>query len=307
MISMENPIGFIGLGNMGGVLAHRLLDTGHKLVVCDLKQSAIDPFKARGAGVAVAPQDVASQAEVVFVSLPTEDSIREVALGKSGIINGTKVKIYIDLSTSGPDTARAVAAVLEGKNIAVIDCPVSGSVIGAKNGTLALIAAGDVECVEKMRPVFQALGRQVFYVGARPGMAQMMKLVNNLLSVTASVVTAEAMVLGVKAGLDPETMLDVINASTGRNTATDSKFPNFVLPRTFASGSVINILLKDMSMCVRQAEELGATMWVAHSVRQLLRHIVNQGAGNDSNTSIVQHFERWAGGVEVKSSRVVTR
>lgn len=297
---MSSSLGFVGLGNMGAALAIRLIDAGHNLVVFDVRKEAMEPFRARGAKAAASPSEVAALADIVLVCLPTPETVREVALGKDGLVNGSRMKIYIDLSTSGPETAVLVATEFRQRGIAAVDSPISGGVIGARKGTLALMVACEQELFKKLLPVFQNLGKNVFYVGNRPGMGQMLKLINNLLSVTASIVTAEAMVLGVKAGLDPETMLNVINVSSGRNSSTEVKFPNFVLPRTFDSGSVINLMHKDVAMCLKEAEALQVPMWIANSAHHFLRFVASQGGGNQSSTSLVRYFEQWAG-VEVKS------
>jgi 3-hydroxyisobutyrate dehydrogenase-like beta-hydroxyacid dehydrogenase len=174
---------------------------------------------AEGAEAATSPAEVAARAEVVLVSLPTPEVVREVALGADGLIHGDAIKTYVDLSTTGQAVAVEVAAALGERGIVTIDAPVSGGVRGAINGTLAVMVAGPGSDLEGVRPSLEVFGR-VFHVGAHAGLGQLMKLANNFLSATAIAATAEAVVLGVKGGLDPATMLEVINASTGRNTAS---------------------------------------------------------------------------------------
>jgi 3-hydroxyisobutyrate dehydrogenase-like beta-hydroxyacid dehydrogenase len=239
---------------------------------------------------------VASQADVVLVSLPTPNIVTAVA---SGVASGTRAKVFVDLSTTGPRVAAEVAAQLKEKGIVAIDAPVSGGPAGAEKGTLAVMASGPKDHVEALRPVLSVIGK-VFWVGEQAGMGQMVKLCNNLLSAAALTITAEAMVLGAKAGLDPTAMLEVINAGSGRNTATADKFPRCVVPRTFDFGFANELLYKDVRLCLEEGERLGVPMVVGNAVRQLLA-IVNATEGISSDiTRVVRPLETWAG-VEVKS------
>jgi 3-hydroxyisobutyrate dehydrogenase-like beta-hydroxyacid dehydrogenase len=175
---------------------------------------------------------------------------------------------------------------------------VSGGVSGARNGTLALMVACPREMFERLQTILRPIGK-VFFIGDRPGMGQTMKLVNNLLSAAAIAITSEGMVMGVKAGLDPKVMLDVINAGSGRNSATQDKFPRSVLPRTFDFGFPTELLYKDVKLCLDEAEALGIPMWVGNSVRQMLA-VTKAAQGPDSDfTTLVKCIEEWAG-VEVK-------
>ena len=233
------------------------------------------------------------------MSLPTPDILREVALGENGIASGGRVKTLIDLSTTGPRMTQAIAAGLNAKGIALIDSPVSGGVSGAQKGTLAVMAACERALFERFEPVLKVFGK-VFYIGARPGMGQTMKLANNLLSATAMAISSEAIVMGVKAGLDPQVMVDVINSGSGRNTATQDKFPRSVLPRSFDYGFATGLMYKDVKLCLEEAEALGVQMWVGAAVRQLWQ-FANAELGPASDfTAIVKCIEDWAG-VEVKA------
>jgi 3-hydroxyisobutyrate dehydrogenase-like beta-hydroxyacid dehydrogenase len=221
------------------------------------------------------------------------------ALGEAGVIAGKRAKIFVDLSTTGPRTTAIVTAGLAEKGIATIDAPVSGGVPGAKKGTLAVMASGPSALVGRLEPLLSIFGK-IFYVGERPGMGQAMKLANNLLSATAMAITSEAMVMGVKAGLDPKLMIDVINWGTGRNTATETKFPQQILPRTFAQGFATGLMYKDVRLCLEEAEALQVPMWVGSAVRMLWQ-LANSERGPDSDfTEIVRCVEAWAG-VEVAS------
>jgi 3-hydroxyisobutyrate dehydrogenase-like beta-hydroxyacid dehydrogenase len=214
---MVDKIGFVGVGKMGGPMARRLIAAGHRLVVYDSNAAAAAALAAQGATAASSPAEVASQARIVLVSLPTPEVVRLVALGEEGLVTGTALKAYVDLSTSGPVVAAEVAAALEARGIAMLDAPVSGGVRGAVNGTLAIMAAGPTKLLAELQPLLACLGR-VFCVGDRPGLGQVMKLANNMLSATAMAASAEVMAMGVKAGLDPRVMIEVINAGTGGHT-----------------------------------------------------------------------------------------
>ncbi len=296
---MAEHLGFIGVGRMGSPMAGRLIDAGHKLTIFDTNRAAMAPLVDRGAVSAASARELAAAVEAVIVSLPTPDIVREVALGENGIGSGGRVKTLIDLSTTGPRMTRAIAAGLKAKGIALIDSPVSGGVPGAQKGTLAVMAACERALFERFEPVLNAFGK-VFYIGARPGMGQTMKLANNLLSATAMAISAEAIVMGVKAGLDPQVMVDVINSGSGRNTATQDKFPRSVLPRSFDYGFATGLMYKDVKLCLEEAEALGVQMWVGAAVRQLWQ-FANAELGPASDfTAIVKCIEDWAG-VEVKA------
>jgi 3-hydroxyisobutyrate dehydrogenase-like beta-hydroxyacid dehydrogenase len=299
---MVKRCGFIGTGNMGLPMALRLLDRGYELTVFDIREDALQPLLERGAQAAKSPAHVASEADTILVSLPTPEVVHEVALGPNGIVEGSTVRAYVDLSTTGPKVAELVANGLGKKGISVLDAPVSGGVSGAEKGTLTVMVSGPVSPYEEMKPLLEIIGKQVIHVGQRPGLAQMMKLVNNFLSATAMAASSEAFVLGTKAGLDPDIMLKVINTSTGRNTATEDKFPGAILPRTFDWGFNTDLMYKDVKLCMEEAETLGVPMWVGNAVRQLWAYAVSQGGGPRDFTTIIQYIESWAG-IEVRASR----
>jgi 3-hydroxyisobutyrate dehydrogenase-like beta-hydroxyacid dehydrogenase len=298
---MTRRLGFIGIGNMGLPMASRLMDRGYGLSVFDIRGDAVQPLVTGGARLAKSPAEVASEAETVLVSLPTPEVVREVALGANGIVKGSIVRTYVDLSTTGPRVAELVEKELREKGIEVLDAPVSGGVSGAEKGTLTVMVSGTLSVFEDVKPLLEIIGRKVIYVGQRPGLAQMMKLVNNFLNATALAASSEAFVLGVKAGLNPEIMLKVFNESTGRNSATEDKFPRSILPRTFDWGFKTDLMYKDVKLCLEEAETLGVPMWVGNAVRQLWAYAVSQGGGPRDFTTIIQYIESWAG-VEVRKS-----
>ncbi len=170
----------------------------------------------------------------------------------------------------------------------------SGGIAGAVKGTLAVMLSGAPAESERVRPLLEPIGR-VFEIGPEPGMGQMMKLLNNLLSATAMAASAEAIVLGTKAGLDAQTMIDVINAGSGRNTATLDKFPKSVLPRSFDFGFAMGLMSKDVNLCIAEADALGVPMWIGNAVKQMWLYGLSQGGPDEDFTAIVKHIEEWVG------------
>ncbi len=296
---MADLLGFVGVGRMGGPMASRLLDAGYRLCVYDVSDEATAPLVARGAELAASPAEVASTAETVFISLPTPDVVREVTLGSNGgLINGSRVRTVIDLSTTGPGVAIEVAGKLAERNIALVDSPVSGGVTGARAGTLAVMVSCPKPTYRKLEPVLKVFGK-LFHAGEKPGLAQTAKLANNLLAATAMVATSEAMAMGVKAGLDARVLIDIINASSGRNSASQDKFPRAILPRSFDFGFATGLSYKDVRLCVEEAEAMGVPMVVGGAVREMLAVTrARFGAASDF-THIAKVLEEWAG-VEIK-------
>jgi hypothetical protein len=296
-------IGFIGLGNMGQPMARRLIEAGHKLVVYDTRNAAVAPLLALGAKLASTPADVADRVETVMASLPEPQIVAKVAFGAGGVIEGKKVRRFIDLSTTGSRVAKEIAAALGKKNIVQIDSPVSGGVGGAQKGTLAVMVSGPSAEVGLVKDALAVFGT-VFVIGEKPGMGQTMKLANNFLSATAMAATAEAMVMGVKAGLDPAIMLDAINAGSGRNTATADKFPKQVLPRAFNHGFATALMTKDVRLALEEAKTLGVSNEVMSAVLRIWEQTLSEIGGDKDLTTVVQPMERRAGvtvGSKVKS------
>lgn len=287
-------IGFIGLGNMGQPMARRLIEAGHKLVVYDTRNDAVAPLVAMGAQLASSPADVADRVETVMASLPSLQISEKVATGEGGVIHGKRIKRFIDLSTTGSRVAAKIATALAKKNIVQIDSPVSGGVGGATKGTLAVMVSGPKVEIDLVKDVLAVFGR-VFVIGEKPGMAQTMKLANNFLSATAMAATSEAVAMGVKAGLDPAVMIDVINAGSGRTTASDGKFPQAILPRTFNYGFATALMLKDVRLCFDEAKALNVPSAVMSAVLDQWETTNAEYGGDSDFTAIVKMIEKRAG------------
>ena len=291
--------GFIGIGRMGALMARRLLAAGYSLTVFDTSRKAVDELAAAGARPGASIADVCSQTKTVFLSLPTPDVVHAVCLGADGVTAGTQVRHVVDCSTTGPQVARACATELAKKDIVYLDAPVSGGLKGAREGTLAVMVSGKHEVYEETQKALVNFGK-LFYVGEGAGQGQVMKLANNLLAAAAIVLSSEAIVMGVKAGLDPAQMCDIINAGSGRNSATQDKFPRSVIPRTFDFGFATGLSYKDVRLCIQEAQNLGVPMVAGAAVLEMLA-ITKARFGADSDfTSIARVVEEWAG-VEIKA------
>jgi 3-hydroxyisobutyrate dehydrogenase-like beta-hydroxyacid dehydrogenase len=287
-------IGFIGLGNMGFPMARRLVEAKHQLVVFDTRKDVLDRFVKLGAQAASSPKDVADRCETVMASLPSLQASLDVATGKGGVIEGKKVKRFVDLSTVGSQMAVKIHDLLAKQNIVQVDSPVSGGVSGAEKGTLAVMVSGPRTEYETIKPALEVIGK-LFFIGEKPGAGQTMKLANNFLSATAMVATSEAVVMGVKSGLDPKVMIDVINSGSGMNTASRDKFPRSVLPRSFDYGFATGLMVKDVRLAVEEMKGLGLKMEVAEAVGRLWETVIkDQGAESDFTTAI-KPIERAAG------------
>jgi 3-hydroxyisobutyrate dehydrogenase-like beta-hydroxyacid dehydrogenase len=288
---VPEKIAFIGVGRMGSSMVARLIAAGHELTIYDPVASATAPAAALGARVASSVAEAATLSTVAMASVPGPADARETA---RLICDSPALKIFVDLSTSGPAAAQAIAALLAPRGIAAIDAPVSGGVKGAASGKLAIMASGPAAAMGRVRPLLEVLGK-VYELGAKPGLGQTVKLANNLMSAASLAIAAEALAMGVKAGVDPAAMLEVLNASSGRNSATQDKIPKHVLNRRFDFGFSNALSFKDVRLCLDEAEALGVPMVVGAAVRQMLS-ITHQihGAAADC-TDLVRVVENWAG------------
>jgi 3-hydroxyisobutyrate dehydrogenase-like beta-hydroxyacid dehydrogenase len=294
----QRKFGFIGLGNMGRPMSSRFLKAGYRLAVLDLHPEAAKHLAREGATVVGSVSEMADAADIVFLALPTPDVVRAVAIGDGGLALGSRVKVVVDLSTSGPKIAGEVARGLAAAGKTLVDCPISGGPSGAAAGTLALMLAGDPRVVEDLAPYLAPFGRH-FVVGDTPGQGQTLKILNNLLSTAALAISSEALVMGVKAGLDPDVMIEVFNAGSGRNTATTDKVPKHILPRSFDFGMPIGLSAKDARLCLEEADRVGVPMVVGSAVRQLV-NIARDRLGADADmTEVIRVLEEWAG-IEVR-------
>jgi 3-hydroxyisobutyrate dehydrogenase-like beta-hydroxyacid dehydrogenase len=293
-----DPLGFVGLGAMGAPMVRRLLAAGNRVLAHDTNPAALSAAVSAGAEARGNAAAVASEAETVLVSLPTPAAVKAVALGPGGLVEGRAMRVYVDLSTTGARVAREVAEGLAPRGVLALDAPVSGGVAGAEAGTLSVMAAGDPAAFERVRPILEALGSNTVFVGEAVGQGQTLKLVNNLLAATTWAAGCEAMAMGVKAGLDPELMVRVLNASSGRSFPTERFAAGPVLSRRFDFGFRMELMAKDMRLALEEAEALGLVMPTCGAARTLYGLALAQGAPGADVTELVRVTEGWAG-VEV--------
>jgi 3-hydroxyisobutyrate dehydrogenase-like beta-hydroxyacid dehydrogenase len=226
--------------------------------------------------------------------LPTPDVVLEVATGERGVIKGKRVRTFVDLSTTGSLMAKRIAVSLAARGIVQIDSPVSGGVPGAEKGTLAVMVSGPRAQFDALAPVLKVFGRP-FYVGAEPGLGQTMKLLNNLLSANALAATCEAVAMGVKAGLAPDVMIEVLNAGTGRNSASLDKFPRAILPGSYNGGFATGLLVKDLRLFAEEAKSLGLSLEIANAVVRMWEEAKAELGPDSDSTQMMQSIERRAG------------
>jgi 3-hydroxyisobutyrate dehydrogenase-like beta-hydroxyacid dehydrogenase len=290
----QSTVGFVGLGRMGAAMAERLQAAGVPLVLCDVSAENLAPFVAAGASVAPDARRVADQAEVVFSCLPTTDLSVQLALGPDGIAQGAAVKVYVDTGTIGLKVAQQIAAGLPDR-IGFLDCPVSGGPNGARAGTLAAMVSGPGAAFALARPYIEIMAPQVFHIGQNAGQAQIAKLINNHLSAAGRLAAFEGLVVAMKAGINPMTLLDVINAGTGRNHTTSDKIPAAVRSGQFAYGARLANSVKDESLLIDEANALGVPLWVAPRMVELLKEAAAAGYMEKDSMFLIQFMGEQAG------------
>lgn len=295
-------VGLIGLGNIGCHFASRLLAAGHELIVHDRSPEAQGRLTALGAKAAASARDVADRAEIVLLSLPSPAIAKELATGPGNVIDGSAVRTVLDLSTTGPAVTEEISALLTARGLAFVSAPVSGSTVAAENGTLTVMASGDADAFNAVRPLLEVIGKNIFNLGTDARLGQTMKLINNALYSSSMIATCEALVYGVKAGLDIDTLLSVLNVSSGRSFSSMERIPGSVLDRSFPKRFTTALLHKDVKMYIEDAERLGTPMFVNAAARQFLAFAMGQGEAEEDNVHIIRLLEEWAG-VQVGPSK----
>lgn len=289
---MRPAVGFVGVGNIGAPMCRHLLDRSYTVTVFDANPRALEELRDTSATIAPSLKDLARRSAAVVLSLPNSDVVERVVLGEEGLAEGlSEGKVLIDTSSSRPSSTRRVAAHLAERGVDMLDAPVSGGVLRAREGTLAVMVGGEEEVYERHREVLESFGDQIFYVGGH-GAGHMAKCLNNLLSATTLAAAAEAVLAGVRAGLDPEKLVEVINASSGRSYSTEVKFPRYVLNRAFDDGFAIRLMDKDLKIALDTAAELQSPMIIGTAVGQVWEEAVSQGFGSESHTAIYAFIEK---------------
>jgi 3-hydroxyisobutyrate dehydrogenase-like beta-hydroxyacid dehydrogenase len=251
-------IGFLGLGQMGGAIAQRLLRKDWQLHVYDPRPDAMAAFVAAGATAHGSPASVADAATVVFSCLPSQDVSLAVAFGPNGIVYGKAIRVYAEMSTIGGQTLERIASKLSANGIETIDAPVTGGPPAARAGTLTIMLSGEAAALATVQPILAMMGKNVIHVGGRSGMAQTMKVINNLIMAANMVTACEGLAMGVKAGLDVDTMLDVLRAGTGQSFA-GCEILRRAVADSFDFGAKLSIVSKDMALGVHESAALQTT------------------------------------------------
>lgn len=284
----------IGLGQMGAPVGRSLLRAGLRVTAFDRDPEAREAFQGE-AQVAHSAEEAVRRAEAVVLLLPNGRVVREAVLGADGFVASMQPgALLIDMGSSAPEESRALAAEVQKRGVAFVDAPVSGGVRKAESGTLAVMAGGSDADVARARPILEAVGETLFHVGP-VGAGHAAKALNNLLSAIGLLAAAEVMTAGCKAGIDPETLLAVLNASSGRNNSTESKFTPFVLSRRFDAGFGLSLMVKDMRTAVDFAEDLGVPLPLGQSALSAFQEaegVLGEGA---DHTEVVRLVEKKAG------------
>ena len=287
-------IGYIGLGLMGKSIARNLLKAGYPLVVHNRSQGAVEELVAEGAQAAGSPAEVAAQVEVVFTNLPDTPDVEKVALGEHGIIEGAhEGLIYVDNSTIKPGAARRIAAELKRKGVSALDAPVSGGDIGARNATLTIMVGGEAAALEKVMPVFLAMGKTVTHVG-EAGAGQVAKAANQIMVAAQMVAMGELLVFSKKAGVDPRKVVEAIKGGAAQCWTLDVK-----PPRLFAGnrspGFKAHMQLKDLKIIRDTAAEYEIPVPGAEVNTLLFQQMIDLGMGELDNSAVVGVIEKLAG------------
>lgn len=287
--------GFLGVGNMGLPMAGKFLDGGHELMVFDLREEAMRPLTDRQARRASSVKDLADQCETVFVSLPTLKSLRDAVMGPGGLLEGRAIKTLVNTCTVGVPLVEEMAKACAAKGIGLVDCPISGGPAGARAGTLSVMISGDRAAIDRVWPLISLWGKTLTIAGDKPGVAQVLKLTNNIMVAVSLITTAEAFVMGAKGGVDPQVLKSAINAGTGRNFVTQSGLIDTILSRSFEFGAPLHIIMKDVDLAVEQGEALGVPMWVCQAARLVYKHAMFEGRANEDMSRMINVVERGAG------------
>ncbi|MCK6585461.1 MAG: NAD(P)-binding domain-containing protein [Anaerolineales bacterium] len=287
-------VGYIGLGLMGKSIARNIMKAGYPIFIHNRSRAAVDELAAEGAVPATSPKEVAEQVDIVFTNLPDSPDVEKVALGENGIIAGAHHGlIFVDNSTIKPATARMIAGKLKEKGILSLDAPVSGGDIGAKNATLTVMVGGDAEALEKVMPVFQAMGKTVTHVG-EAGAGQVAKAANQIMVAAQMVAMGELLVFSKKAGVDPRKVVDAIKGGAAQCWTLDVKPPR-LFDGNRNPGFKAHMQLKDLRIVLDTATEYNIPVSSAEVHTKFFQEMIDIGMGELDNSAVVGVVEKWAG------------
>lgn len=288
-------LGFIGVGAMGKPMAANLLRAGYQLQVNDVSEAALNELAGQGAIKCSTPKEAVLGTDVVITMLPNSAIVESVMTGAEGVFAGSKTgQIIIDMSSVDPFFTKSMAKAAVDKGFKYVDAPVSGGVAGATSGTLTIMVGGEKEIVEVVDPILKVLGQKIYYVG-QVGSGDAVKVINNLLLGVNMAALGEALVLGVKAGLDPNTMYEIIKASSGRSYVVETKLPNFILKGSFDSGFAIDLQYKDLELATATAKKMGMPLPMTNIAQQVFEMARAQGLGKEDISAVIKVWEKMMG------------
>lgn len=284
-------IGFIGLGNMGKPMAKNLVKAGYSVTVLDIFEAAVQELVELGANKASTPKEVAENSEIIITMLPNSPQVEEVVLGNDGVLSGAAPgALIIDMSSIAPVATQKIAEKVREKGVGYLDAPVTGGTGGAMNGTLTIMIGGSNEDLEKAQPVLDVLGKKVVHVGG-VGMGQTAKVCNQIVVGISLCAVSEALVLGTKAGADPEKLQQILNSGSAHCWALEAKIPN-VLQGNFEQGFMINLQHKDLGLALDTGRDLHVPLAFAGLALQAFEAARAQGLGTKDHSAVIQVLEK---------------
>ncbi|MDF2610407.1 MAG: hgd [Lachnospiraceae bacterium] len=284
-------IGFIGLGAMGGPMAENLVKANHNVFVYDVSESAREMLEEKGATNCSNVAVLAENADVILVSLPNSQIVESTMLTENGVFaNAKKGAIIIDMSSVSPTSTKKLETIANDRQLNYVDAPVSGGVAGAKNGTLTIMVGAKDEVMENILPILNILGKNIYHVG-ETGLGDTIKIVNNLLLGCNMVALAEAVVLGQKSGLSPETMYEIVKMSSGNSYVLNAKMEKFILPEQYEGGFAVNLQHKDLGLALELGNELDVSLPFTTLASQIFEAVKEKGMGNRDISYLVKHLQ----------------
>jgi 2-hydroxy-3-oxopropionate reductase len=289
-----DKVGFVGLGIMGTSMARNLIEDGHELVIHNRTRAKAKKLAKLGAEVATSPREVAGRSDVIITMLPGPPEVEEVLAGENGLLEGVRDgSLIVDMSTSSPLLAQELSRTANTRGVGMLDAPVSGGDIGAIEGTLSIMVGGEKEDFERARPLFEAMGKTIVHVGAA-GAGQTVKACNQIVVALVIEAVSEALVLGSKAGVKPEKVMEVLSGGLAANKVMEVKGEKF-LSHDFAAGGKVEYHRKDLGIALAAGREYGVALPVTALVDQLFGTLVTQGKGGWDHSALITLIEEWSG------------
>jgi len=291
MSARPRTIGFIGIGTMGKPMSLNLIKAGFPLIAYDINPKPLEELRGKGAAIGHSSKEIASQSDIIITMLPNSGDVEKAILGENGVIEGVKSDaIVIDMSTIDPSISRKMAQILLSKKIKMLDAPVSGGQPRAETGTLSIMVGGDEDIFHACEDIFKAMGKNIFYCGPN-GNGEVVKIVNNLLTGTAAIISAEALAMGVKAGVDFKVLFDVISVSTGQTDFIKAACPAKAFKGDFEPGFMVDLMVKDLGLAMTLAKEQGVPLLMGGLSYQTFSHLKASGLGKKDWSITMKTFE----------------